>query len=921
MDFDNPYYTANSKYMESCWWLIKKADENKRLYLGEKTMHWCSHCGTALAKHELEYQNVRDDSIFLKLKVVGSENEYLIIWTTTPWTIPFNLGVMVNPGLDYAKIKVNVAKEGEEEEIEQWVVAKGLMGAFMGSVVNKKFEVIEEFKGEKLEGVKYIHPCHDIAPETYDELDKNHDNTFSVVLSEEYVDLSAGTGLVHMAPGCGPEDYEIGHRNGIPPFNNLNEHGYFPDNFGAFSGWKAKTDDKKFIEKFKDMRILIESTEVEHDYAHCWRCKEPVIFRTTKQWFFKIEDLKETMRELNKEIYWVPEFAGSKSFDSWLANLRDNGITRQRFWGTPLPVWKCRKEECEHYVVIGSVKELEEKAGKDNMPENLHKPWIDNVKFKCEKCGEEMTREPDILDVWIDAGVASWACLDYPHREDHMNDLFPAQYIMEGIDQVRGWFNMLFVASMVAMNKPSYKAVYMHGFINDAQGRKMSKSVGNYILPEEVINSYGSETLRYYMVGGTKPGVDLNYNFDDMKVKFRNLGILWNLHKFAIDLKKTNELKVEEVDKSKCGLPEKYILSKLNSTLANVSRMYEKYLLNEIPNAVEELYLELSRTYVQLIRDKARSGSTEEKQLVLDVMYKVILETLKMFAPVCPMVTEKIYLNLKEEFDLEEESIHLTTWSEADESMIDEKIEKDFEVAKDVIQAILSAREKVQLGVRWPLKSMIFTSPEKELREAVKEMNSMIKTQTNVKEVGIGEEFKAVKIKVKPNYKTIGVKYSNEVPQIITHLVNANDSAVVKKLDDKGCYEFKLSGKDIKLLKEDFIVEKETPEHIVEGDSKKGNVYIDTTRNNELDSEGYAREIMRRIQTLRKNAGLQKNDKIKLCIAIDTSLLEMVEPFEAEIKEKCGGEDFHIGDDKKQFKDVLETKIKGKDVWISLEKV
>src|SRR3989344_597209 len=458
MDFENPYKSVDNNYMEGEWWLIKKAYENDRLYEGEKTMHWCFSCATSLAKHELEYENVKDDSIFVKFQVKGKENEFLIIWTTTPWTIPFNLGVMVNPNLDYVRAKVGN---------ETWIVAKSLAAPFISGVADKKFEIIEEFKGNDLLGLKYIHPFENEISQ-FKELEKKHPKVHTVVLSEEYVDTSAGTGLVHMAPGCGPEDYEVGHRNDIPPFNTLTEQGIFDDSIPFLAGIKAKG-------------VLIAKTKVEHDYAHCWRCKNPVIFRTTTQWFFKIEDLKGKMRELNKGIKWIPDFAGSRNFDNWLSNLRDNGITRQRYWGTPMPIWRCN--QCKEFVVIGSIDELKKLAVR--IPEDLHKPWIDEVTIKC-KCGHKKERIPNILDVWIDAGSASWNCLDFPRRKDLFDKLYPADFILEGIDQIRGWFNLLFVASMIAMDNVSFKSVYMHGFINDAQGRKMSKSLGNYILPQEV---------------------------------------------------------------------------------------------------------------------------------------------------------------------------------------------------------------------------------------------------------------------------------------------------------------------------------------------------------------------------------------------------------------------------------------------------
>ncbi|MFH1398667.1 MAG: class I tRNA ligase family protein, partial [Candidatus Woesearchaeota archaeon] len=377
MDFENAYQSVKNEFIEGVWWLVKQAYKRNRLYEDKLAMTWCRHCETALAKHELEYQNVHDDSIFVKFKVVGTKNEFLVIWTTTPWTIPFNLAVMVHPELEYVRAKV-----GDE----LWIVAKGLAESFIRGVAEREYEVVETVTGDKLEGLKYEHPFYPLLKQEYAKLMSASDKVFSVVLSSEYVDLSAGSGLVHTAPGCGPEDYEIGRREGIPAFNNLNEAGIFPEAMGKFAGLSAKADDKKFVQALEEVGALIATTKVEHEYAHCWRCKQPVIYRTTNQWFFKIEDLKENMREINKGIYWVPEYAGSRNYDSWLANLRDNGITRQRYWGTPLPVWKC---DCGGITVVGSAAELAKLAGK--LPEDLHKPWIDEVKIPC-KCGKQQVR-------------------------------------------------------------------------------------------------------------------------------------------------------------------------------------------------------------------------------------------------------------------------------------------------------------------------------------------------------------------------------------------------------------------------------------------------------------------------------------------------------------------------------------------------
>jgi len=887
MDFENAYQPIKNSYMEGEWWLIKKAHEKKRLYKGKKVMHWCANCATALAKHELEYKDIKDYSVFLKFKV-KDRNEYLIIWTTTPWTIPFNLGVMVNPELDYVKADVDG---------EIWIIAKGLVGAFLGSI-DKKYKIIKQMKGIELEGTEYIHPLN--GEIDYSKLKKEHPNVHTIVLSREYVDLSAGTGLVHMAPGCGPEDQEVGQRNNIPAFNTLDEYGVFK--LGKFTGYVAKKDDKRFIEFFKDKLCLITTAKVEHDYAHCWRCKNPVIYRATDQWFFRIEDLRDKMKKLNEKILWVPE-SGSKRFDEWIENLKDNGITRQRYWGTPAPIWQCDK--CSNYEVFGSIKELEAKA---KVPADLHKPYIDEVEYDCY-CSGKMKRIPDILDVWLDAGTASWNCLNYP-KEQHYFEMFPADFILEATEQVRLWFSMLMICSVLAMDKLSFLNVYMHGMVLDFKGLKMSKSLGNIVSPEEVFNVYGVDSFRFYTISNNA-GIDLNYNEEDLKVKLRNLMVLWNLGNYLLDL--NGNLK----NNIKLDVEEKYIISKLNSTIKKCTEHADKYEIEYVPGLVEELFLELSRTYIQLTREKIQ----KKKDLVFNTIYEVLINALKLLAPICPFITEKIYLNIKDKFKLDEESIHHLKWPEYCPEKIDEKLENDMLIAKQLIQSILSAREKAKMGIRWPLKEVIVSAKDKDTIDSIKKLEDLIKVQTNIKEVSFDEV--KFKTEVKIDYSKIQPDFKKDSPGVIAHLASHSASAILEHIEKEGKYSFRHDGKKFDIVKEHLIVRKEMPFNLVEAAFKDGFVYLNKEINEELEAEGYARELMRRIQALRKKNGFNKGDRITLFIKTDSDIIKMLAKWDVIIAEKVGADKIKISElpSSRIYKNRELENIRGTDFEIMFNKV
>ncbi|MGE0792933.1 MAG: isoleucine--tRNA ligase [Candidatus Woesearchaeota archaeon] len=922
MDFEKPYMTLSKEWTNSVWWFIKTAHEKQRLYQGLRTMTWDIPAATAVAKHELEYKEVEDTAIFVKFKLTSeqgtgnreqnqhadserrtqnADNEFLVIWTTTPWTIPFNLAVMVNPELNYCKVEVD--RNGKKEF---WWICEDLVDNFLTKLKDVKYSIEETIKGEKLEGWEYEHPF--AVDMNYPMMKEEYPKLHTVLLSKEYVDTSAGSGLVHCAPGCGPEDYEVGYRNGLPAFNTVNENGIF-EHAGRFNGLVAKKDDFKFIEELEKHGHLIFTHLYVHDYPFDQRSKEPVIFRTTKQWFLKVEDIKEKLISENNGINWKPK-AAYNAFNSWLENIRDNSISKQRFWGTPLPIWKNVEDE-DDYIVVGSSEELEKLCGYE--VKDLHKPMIDSVEFEID--GKKYRRIPDVADVWVDAGVASFACLNYPQEKEHFENLFPAEFILEGKDQIRGWFNLLHLVSLIAFDKKCFNTCYMHGYINDSQGRKMSKSVGNYILPEEVISKYGTDASRTYFVGCANPGLDAFYNFDDCELRSRNQHVLWNLHKFVIDMQKTNSFTDVDVRSGieNLSLEEKFMFSKLHSAIHKATKVMENYDLNEFPYIIEDVYLELSRTYIQLIRDKASMGTKEEKQVVFATLVKCIKEIITMYAITAPFITEQMYFNLKqtnlEDFKLE--SVHENTWPIFEEDLIDEDLEKGMIEAQKIITYTLSARDKAKIGVRWPLKELIVDVSDK-IKSTLIQYEDLIKSQLNVKHITY--EKIPVRYDIKPNYKAIGAKFGTETGDIIPHIMT-NKIQYIKELEaDKD--KFEINGKEFS--KDMFVVEVLTNEGecsiIFDGGKVKLN--LDTDEN--LLAEGYSREVTRRIQNLRKNEGLEKIDEIKLFVdCSDKKLLENIMNFETDIKNKVGAKEIILNCE--NSKDTF--KVKDVEFKINFEKI
>jgi isoleucyl-tRNA synthetase len=719
MDWDAPYMTLTDDYMECAWWTLKRAHEKGLLEKSLKVIHWCPRCETALAEHEVrgEYEDRMDPSIYVRFKIRGEDHRYLLVWTTTPWTLPADLAVCVHPDFMYVEVQV-----GED----RYILAEGLLERVALELGWKDYRILERRRGSQLEGIEYEHPLLEEVP-------KQREFKHRVILGE-HVTLEEGTGCVHTAPGHGEEDFVVGQRYGLPAFCPVDATGRFTAEAGKYAGIYVKDADKIILSDLKAKGLLVKEGTIIHSYPHCWRCHTPLLFRATEQWFLRTSKIKELLLEKNSKVEWFPAWVRERYING-VESVGDWCLSRQRYWGIPMPIWVCQR--CGNEILIGSRKELEEKGGR---PRNLHRPAVDEVVLKCEKCGGEMRRIPDVLDVWFDSSIAAWASLGYPARTSELSS-WPSDFITEGEDQVTKWFYAQQVSSVVAFGDVPYRQVLMHGFALDEKGRKMSKSLGNVVEPMEVVEKYGADSLRFYVLSNP-PWEDLKFSVKGLTEVQRLLITLWNVHVFAttymsLDSFDPEELKPDVLQHLK--VEDRWILSKVNTLVATVTSALERYDIHVAVRALANFIQEdLSRWYVRLIRRRTWIEKEDpSKTAAYFTLHRVLVVLSKLLAPFVPHISERIYQELGGG-----ESVHLSDWPKPDEEFIDRALEEAMEIVRKLVEAGSAARQAASIKLRWPVRTVLVeTSPE--VREKIAPLQEILSFALNCKELvlcGPGEK-------------------------------------------------------------------------------------------------------------------------------------------------------------------------------------
>ncbi|MBU5227488.1 isoleucine--tRNA ligase [Clostridium senegalense] len=892
VDMDTPYVTFHNNYIESVWWALKQMWDKELIYKGFKIMPYCPRCGTTLSSHEVAqgYKDVKDSSVYVKFKL-KNEDKYVLVWTTTPWTLPSNVALAVNKKYDYVEVVQ------EEEHI---ILSKSLLGKLQG-----EYEIVREFKGEELLGKEY---------EQMFTFETPNEKAFYIVHGD-YVTLTDGTGIVHIAPAYGDDDSKIGQLYGLPMINLVDAEGKFVDKVTPWAGIFVKKADEKIISALKEEGKLYKSEKFLHSYPHCWRCDTPLLYYPRDSWFVKMTAVRDKLVENNNKINWMPDNIRTGRMGNFLEGVIDWGISRNRYWGTPLPIWEC---ECGHREMIGSIAELKEKG--INVPEDieLHKPYIDNVHLNCPHCSKEMTRVEEVIDCWFDSGSMPFAQHHYPFENKELFEQnFPAQFISEAVDQTRGWFYTLLAISTVVFEKNPFENCIVLGHVLDRDGLKMSKHKGNVLSPFTVLENQGADALRWYFYTASAPWLPSRfYEEAVIEAQRKFIGTLWNVYSFYIlyaELDKFDPTKYEDFVSE--NVMDKWMMSKLNSLIKSTDEHLENYRITQGAKELEEFVDELSNWYVR--RNRSRywvEELTEDKIGAYMTLYRVLTTLAKIASPFIPFVTEEIYQNLVVAFDKNApESVHLCKWPEYKAELVDANLEEDMDRAYTIVKLGRSARNGANIKNRQPLGKMLVSA--KSLPEYY---GDIVKDELNIKEVELGADLsKYVNFEIKPNLPVLGKAYGKLIPGIRKAIGEMNQMELAQTINNGNTVNIEVNGTDIELNSEKLLITMQGLEgYAFAGEGEMG-VVLDTTITQELREEGHVREILSKIQNMRKENGFEVADKINIYVTGNEMLENIIKKFEEQIaKDTLAVEIVYGGNANYQ-----EVKVNGENLKLTVEKL
>ncbi len=921
-DMDNPYVTYHDDYIESEWWALKEIWDKKLLYKGFKIVPYCPRCGTPLSSHEVAqgYKTLKERTAVVRFKI-KDEDAYFLAWTTTPWTLASNIALCVNPEETYAKVK---AADGYT-----YIMAEALLDSVLNAIERPEgipaYEVLETCKGKDLEYREY-EPLYQCAA---DSVEKQHKKAF-FVYCDDYVTMQDGTGIVHIAPAFGEDDARVGRKYDAPFVQMVDDHGVMKPET-PFAGMRAKPTQKEMdagaiscdpevLKELSGRKLLFSAPKVEHDYPHCWRCGTPLLYYARESWFIKMTEVRDDLVRNNKTVNWIPPTIGEGRFGNWLENIQDWGISRNRYWGTPLNIWECAA--CGHQEAIGSRKQLEEMSGDPAAATvELHRPYIDEITCKCPKCGREMKRVPEVIDCWFDSGAMPFAQHHYPfENKEKFEAQFPAQFISEAVDQTRGWFYSLMAESTLLFNKAPYENVIVLGLVLDENGEKMSKSKGNAVDPFDALRTYGADAIRWYFYTNSAPWLPNKFSGDTVVEGQRKfMGTLWNTYAFFVLYANIDNFDATKytLDYDKLPVMDKWLLSKMNTCVKTVDESLENYKIPEAGRALEEFVDDMSNWYVRRSRERFwAKGMEQDKINAYMTLYTALVTVAKTAAPMIPFMADDIYRNLVCSVDTSAPiSVHLCDFPVYEASHVDAELEKNMDAVLKTVVMGRAARNTSNIKNRQPIAKMFVKAPF-ELSEFFKEI---IEDELNVKEVVFTDDVREFTSYIfKPQLRTVGPKYGKQLGGIQKHLAEIDGNAAMDTLKAEGSLKFDVNGTEVVLTEEDLLIAISQKEGYVTEADNVVTVVLDTNLSDELIEEGFVYELISKIQTMRKDSGFEVMDRIKVAITGNEKVAAIALKNRDAIAAKVLADDLS---DKGNLSNNKEWNVNGECVTISVERV